>query len=190
MTEDNELTLALKSLGATMVSPAECRVTTEIMPTWRMLWNQRKRWQRGALENLSAYGLTRATMRYWGQQIGIAYGTLALNLAFLLLVITALSVDEWIWFPFWLVLGAVFWLERVATVWAGGWRARILAALVIPELLYDVFLQVVFLRCLVDIATNRTAQWVHVVPTGGQRSSPAHLDESQPQSRHQSQVSA
>ena len=54
LTEDNELTLALKSLGATMVSPIECMVTTEIMPTWRDLWTQRKRWQRGALENLSA----------------------------------------------------------------------------------------------------------------------------------------
>ena len=53
--------------GATMVSLIECMVTTEIMPTWRDLWTQRKRWQRGALENLSAYGITRATIRYWGQ---------------------------------------------------------------------------------------------------------------------------
>nr|MCH9815234.1 glycosyltransferase family 2 protein [Actinomycetes bacterium] len=72
LTEDNELTLALKSLGAPMVSPSECKVTTEIMPTWHNLWVQRKRWQRGALENLSAYGLTRGTFRYWGQQFGIA----------------------------------------------------------------------------------------------------------------------
>jgi len=56
LTEDNELTLALKSLGATMMSPAECYVVTEIMPTWRNLWKQRQRWQRGALENLGAYG--------------------------------------------------------------------------------------------------------------------------------------
>ena len=32
MTEDNELTLALKSLGARMVSPMQCRVITEVMP--------------------------------------------------------------------------------------------------------------------------------------------------------------
>ncbi|MFY9916882.1 MAG: glycosyltransferase family 2 protein, partial [Mycobacterium sp.] len=64
LTEDNELTLALKSLGATMTSPKECTVTTELMPTWKHLWIQRERWQRGALENLSAYGITRATIRY------------------------------------------------------------------------------------------------------------------------------
>ena len=162
MTEDNELTLALKSLGATMVSPSECRVTTEIMPDWRHLWTQRKRWQRGALENLAAYGLTRATMRYWGQQMGIAYGAVALNLAILLMIITALSVDEWIWFPFWTMVGIIFWLERIITAWGGGWKARGLAALLIPELLYDVFLQTVFFRCLIDIALDRSGTWGHV----------------------------
>ena len=35
LTEDNELTLALKTLGARMVSPRGCRVRTELMPTWR-----------------------------------------------------------------------------------------------------------------------------------------------------------
>jgi biofilm PGA synthesis N-glycosyltransferase PgaC len=162
LTEDNELTLALKSLGATMTSPSACTVTTEIMPTWRNLWVQRKRWQRGALENLSAYGITRATIRYWGQQVGIGYGTVALNSFLILLGITILSVDQWIWFPFWLIVGSVFVVERVLTVWRGGWRARILAILVFPELAYDVFLQVVFVKCLLDITLARRARWGHV----------------------------
>ena len=38
LTEDNELTLALKSLGAKMTSPPQCRVTTEIMTSWHDLW--------------------------------------------------------------------------------------------------------------------------------------------------------
>lgn len=162
LTEDNELTLALKSLGATMTSPPQCMVTTELMPTWRNLWVQRKRWQRGALENLSAYGITRATIRYWGQQIGIGYGTVALNLALLLMLITLLAVDTWIWFPFWVVIGGIFVLERVITVWRGGWRARLLAAALFPELAYDVFLQVVFVKCLIDIALAKRTTWGHV----------------------------
>jgi cellulose synthase/poly-beta-1,6-N-acetylglucosamine synthase-like glycosyltransferase len=162
MTEDNELTLALKSLGTTMTSPTQCRVTTEIMPDWSHLWVQRRRWQRGALENLSAYGITRATLRYWGQQVGIAYGALALNLAIVLMFITAVSVDEWIWFPFWTAVGLMFLAERVITVWAGGWRARILAVTLIPELCYDVFLQVVFMRSLLDIVLDRAGVWGHV----------------------------
>ena len=59
LTEDNELTIALKTLGARMISPRDCRVTTELMPTWRDLWHQRQRWQRGALENIGMYGCLR-----------------------------------------------------------------------------------------------------------------------------------
>ena len=100
LTEDNEMTLALKTLGARMVSPMQCRVTTELMPTWRALWRQRMRWQRGALENIGAYGLTRATLRYWLQQIAIGYGTIALNAYLLLMTITLLAADSFqlVWF--------------------------------------------------------------------------------------------
>jgi cellulose synthase/poly-beta-1,6-N-acetylglucosamine synthase-like glycosyltransferase len=162
LTEDNELTLALKSLGATMQSPQECTVVTELMPAWRNLWRQRQRWQRGALENLAAYGPTRATIRYWGQQLGIGYGTVALNLALGLMIITVLSVDRWIWFPFWMGVGSVFLAERVITAWRTGWRGRLLSALLLPELLYDVFLQIVFVTCLWNISLGRTARWGHV----------------------------
>jgi biofilm PGA synthesis N-glycosyltransferase PgaC len=162
LTEDNELTLALKSLGATMTSPSECTVTTEIMPTWRNLWVQRKRWQRGALENLSAYGITRGTIRYWGQQIGIGYGAVALNLFLLMFLITIVAIDRWIWFPFWIVIGLVFVVERVVTVWRGGWKARLLAMVILPELFYDVFLQVVFMKCLFDITLAKRTRWGHV----------------------------
>lgn len=159
LTEDNELTLALKSLGATMISPSQCRVTTELMPTWRDLRRQRERWQRGALENIATYGITRATARYWGQQLGIGYGVIALPLALLLLLLTALAVDTWIWFPFWLATGAVFITERVVTVWTGGWRARALAVALVPELLYDLFLQSVFVTSLINITLQRRQSW-------------------------------
>jgi len=162
LTEDNEITLAMKSLGCSMTSPPQCLVTTELMPQWRNLWIQRKRWQRGALENLSAYGLTRATLRYWGQQVGIGYGTVALNLAIVLMLITFLSVDQWVWFPFWAIVGAIFILERVLTVWRGGWRARLLALALFPELAYDIFLQIVFVKCLVDISLASRTTWGHV----------------------------
>jgi cellulose synthase/poly-beta-1,6-N-acetylglucosamine synthase-like glycosyltransferase len=163
LTEDNELTIALKSLGAMMMSPLECRVTTELMPSWRYLWRQRQRWQRGALENIGAYGLTRGSLRYWGQQIGIGYGAVALNAYLLLMAITILALDRWIWFPFWILVGTVFWVERVITAWPAGWRGRLVAAALFIEIAYDVFLQVVFVSCLVNITLSRTAAWGDVV---------------------------
>lgn len=165
LTEDNELTLALKSLGALMVSPDECTVVTEVMPTWRALWAQRLRWQRGALENLGAYGTTPKTFRYWAQQLGIGYGVIALWSYILLIALMLLSADGWVWFPFWMGLGVVFVLERVVTVWSGGWRARLLAATLIPELLFDAYLDLVYVKGVLDISLGRKATWKHVVHT-------------------------
>jgi len=162
LTEDNELTIALKSLGALMISPSQCTVVTELMPSWRALWNQRLRWQRGALENLAAYGLTSRTFRYWAQQLGIGYGVIALAGYFVLIVITILSVNSWVWFPFWMGLGLIFLVERVVTVWADGWKARLLAATLFPELFYAAFLDAVYLKGVTDILIGRQAGWKHV----------------------------
>jgi biofilm PGA synthesis N-glycosyltransferase PgaC len=166
LTEDNELTLALKSLGGLMISPAQCTVVTEVMPTWQALWAQRLRWQRGALENLGEYGTTPQTFRYWAQQLGIGYGVLALSSYLVLIVLMVLSLDSWVWFPFWVGLGLVFSLERVISVWKGGWPARILSATLFPELFYAMFLNVVYVKGVLDISLGSQARWKHVVTTG------------------------
>ena len=165
LTEDNELTIAIKSLGGLTISPFECTVVTELMPTWRMLWAQRLRWQRGALENLGAYGVTPQTMRYWAQQISIGYGVLALFSYFALILLMIFAMDTWVWFPFWLAIGVLFSIERTVTVWKGGWRARAVAVLVFPELVYDCFLNLAFLKGVFEIAFGRRATWKHVEHT-------------------------
>ncbi|MDN4610176.1 glycosyltransferase family 2 protein [Arthrobacter burdickii] len=162
LTEDNELTIALKSLGGLMVSPQECTVVTELMPSWRTLWNQRLRWQRGALENIGAYGVTAPTMRYWAQQLGIGYGVIALGAYLALITLTAVSLETWIWFPFWLGLGLLFTVERVLTVWKGGWKARLLAVTLFPELIFDMFLNLVYIKGIVDLSFGRQASWKHL----------------------------
>lgn len=163
LTEDNELTLAIKSLGGLMASPDGCRVVTELMPTWRNLWTQRLRWQRGALENLGAYGPAPTMLRYWAQQLGIGYSVIALSSFWLLVLVTALATDQWVWFPFWLGVGTVFIADRVISAWSGGWRARLLAALLVPELIYDMYLDVVYVKGIFDITFARNAEWGHVV---------------------------
>ena len=162
LTEDNELTLAIKSLGGLMASPNGCRVVTELMPTWRNLWTQRLRWQRGALENLGAYGPAPTMLRYWAQQLGIGYSVIALSSFWLLIIVTALATDQWVWFPFWLGVGSLFVVDRVVSAWSGGWKARLLAVLLIPELLYDMYLDVVYVKGIFDITFARNARWGHV----------------------------
>jgi len=162
MTEDNELTLALKTLGARLTSPQQCRVTTEVMTSWHDLWRQRLRWHRGALENIGAYGLTRATAMYWVQQAGLAYGVLALNSYLLLLGITLLAADTIRWSPFWTIIGTVFIVERLVTVWAAGWRGRALAAPIFIELGYALYLQACFVTSIAQMVSGRKAGWNYV----------------------------
>ena len=145
-----------------MASPNGCRVVTELMPTWRNLWTQRLRWQRGALENLGAYGPAPTMLRYWAQQLGIGYSVIALSSFWLLIVVTALAADHWVWFPFWLGVGSLFVVDRVVSAWSGGWKARLLSVLLIPELLYDMYLDVVYLKGIFDITFARNASWGHV----------------------------
>ena len=145
-----------------MTSPPQCRVTTEVMTGWHDLWRQRLRWHRGALENIGAYGLTRATAMYWGQQLALSYGVVALWSYVLLLVITLLAADSIHWSPFWVTIGEVFLVERLVTVWAVGWRGRALAAPIFVELAYAFFLQACFVTSIVQIATGRKAGWNYV----------------------------
>jgi cellulose synthase/poly-beta-1,6-N-acetylglucosamine synthase-like glycosyltransferase len=159
LTEDNELTLALKTLGARLKSPRWCQVRTELMPTWRDLWRQRQRWQRGALENIGMYGVSSATARYWLQQLGLGYGVLAITAALCLSVLSFLAAGLFTIVLFWLVIGALFAVERTATVWKGGWRARLVAAPLLIELGYSIFLQAVYVKSLLDIITGRSKSW-------------------------------
>ena len=173
LTEDNELTLALKTLGALMTSPSDCMVETELMPNLSSLWRQRLRWERGAMENIATYGITSTTARYWSQQLGLAYSVFALWTYFLMIFLQLVSTDTWIWYPFWLVMGAVFIAEKVWTVRNAGWKAKLLASTLFIELLYDTFLGIIFVKGTLDMAFRKEAHWGDV-PKQGKKASGKH----------------
>jgi biofilm PGA synthesis N-glycosyltransferase PgaC len=159
LTEDGEITLALKTLGYECVSPEECAVTTEIMPTITTLWRQRTRWQRGALEDLRTYGFTRVTTPYILRQ-----GLMGLSvLAFLLWWISAPGIIadygihlSWLWTS----ISVLFVTERVVTVRRAGWKAMMLAFLMLPELIYDLFQHAVWVTSVAGMAVRaKTAEW-------------------------------
>jgi biofilm PGA synthesis N-glycosyltransferase PgaC len=160
LTEDDELTKAVKTLGYRTMSPAACTVTTEVMATLPALWSQRLRWQRGALENLREYGWTKTTAPYFGKQAMMGGGALAFGLYLVFLVLELTVLGGVGISPFWTALGGVFVVEKVVSVWRAGWKARLIAALLIPELAYDVFQHCVFFRALADLAVRREERWV------------------------------
>ncbi len=160
LTEDNELTLAVKTLGYACVSPPGCHVNTEVMPTWTALWRQRYRWMRGAIENLTAYGFTKVTRRYWVQQASLLFGAIALSLywLYLALVIILGQLGPSIW----LVLMIVFIVERVYTVRKAGWRGMSIAALIYPEIAYDMVILATFCSAAFGAVFHRKQDWHHV----------------------------
>ncbi|NGN94010.1 glycosyltransferase [Nocardioides sp. KC13] len=161
LTEDNEITLAIKTLGYDCVSPQDCTVVTEVMPTWGDLWQQRLRWQRGALENLRTYRLTRVTAPYVVQQAGMAVGVVAMWL-YVAFTVHLIANGELGLNPWWTLLGLVFIAERVVTVWRRGSGARLLAGVLVVEWAYDLFLQGVLVRAALDFTFRRRAEWHHV----------------------------
>ena len=64
----------------------------------------------------------------------------------------------------------IFVVERVVTVWAAGWRGRLLALPLVIEIGYDLVLQAVYIKSIFDIATGREAGW-NYVPRQAARSS-------------------
>lgn len=159
LTEDNEITMALKHLGYRCVSPRECVVRTEVMTTWRALFKQRLRWQRGALENLGAYGITPVSLPYALRQAAMHLGMVMLPLYLLTLTLTIALRGSVQARPLWLAVTALFMVERVVSVRRAGWRAMALAAPLLVEMAYDLFQQAVYLRALHDVVRRRPAQW-------------------------------
>ncbi|WP_433397384.1 glycosyltransferase [Streptomyces sp. CA-146814] len=158
LTEDDEITKAVRTIGYRTVSPAGCRVVTEVMTTVPKLWHQRMRWQRGALENLRDYGLTRVTAPYIVRQAAMGASVLALGL-YLVFTVWMLARGRPEFKPFWLAVGLVFVAEKVVTAHGAGWKSQLLAGTLAVELAYDMFQHAVYLRSLWDMARRREERW-------------------------------
>ncbi|MFP3987120.1 glycosyltransferase family 2 protein [Streptomyces sp. E11-3] len=158
LTEDDEMTKAVRTLGYRTVSPPGCGVVTEVMSTVPRLWHQRLRWQRGALENLRDYGWTRVTAPYIVRQTFMGLSVVALSL-YLVFTVWMLTKGRPRFSPFWLAVGLVFVVEKVVTARGAGWRGQLLAGTLGVELLYDMFQHAVYVRSLWDMACRREERW-------------------------------
>ncbi|MEV7817575.1 glycosyltransferase family 2 protein [Streptomyces flaveolus] len=158
LTEDDEITKAVRTIGYRTVSPAGCRVVTEVMTSVSKLWHQRMRWQRGALENLRDYGWTKVTAPYFARQILMGLSVLALAL-YLLFTGWMLARGRPEFSPFWAAIGLVFVAEKVVTARGAGRGPQLLAGTLVVELVYDLFQHAVYVRSLWDMARRHEERW-------------------------------
>jgi biofilm PGA synthesis N-glycosyltransferase PgaC len=152
----------MKTIGYRCWCAAGSETLTEVMPTWRDLFRQRLRWQRGALGDLRNYGMNRITLSYWLKQCAIYLAFVASIACWLIMGISwrhHVGIDV----PWTVGILGVTFVERVLTARRAGPLGMLLAALLVPELAYDLFRLTYFARALFDALLNRDVQWNHVV---------------------------
>jgi cellulose synthase/poly-beta-1,6-N-acetylglucosamine synthase-like glycosyltransferase len=159
ITEDYELTLALKTLGFETLSPPECDAVTDVMPTIPALWRQRIRWQRGAFTDLHTYGLTRVTAWYYAAQASWCFGMLTVLLIVLQISLVISLTGHFSPAPIWLGTLPLFIAHRVLSVRRAGAKGMLLAAAIIPETAYDFFRYSIYVTCAWKAMTGKETAW-------------------------------
>ncbi|MGL5858112.1 MAG: glycosyltransferase [Angustibacter sp.] len=179
LAEDDEITWALRHLGWRLTSAQECRVWTELKPTMADLHRQRLPWYRGVVDTLFRYGLTRVTLPYWGQRAlaGVSVGILAM---IGLVSIMAAFTDTVTLSPWWQLVGLGLLLARLVVSWQTRSRGGLVVrALLLPEFVYDLVLQVTFVQAVVQSIRATWATRRHITPVR-QIPSPSALPPSAP----------
>lgn len=161
ITEDFTMTLDLKEVGTKMVSPLSCSCLTEMMPSWKLLFLQRRRWYLGALQQIVQREWTQVMRPYLFQQLLLLISVFSFMLMILFSIYLAFTGDM-IFDLFWAMIGIIFMAERITTVWTKGWHARLFAALMIPELIYSFILQISYLDALRQLLMGSKGSWNHV----------------------------
>lgn len=158
-TEDIELTFAVKKLGYRPLAPKDAIAYTDAMPTVGALSDQRERWQRGMLDSLKIYGVSRLTIGSWATQAVIYLGSVLTPAYLIFLLAVGLNGDAIPFDPKWLWLNLVFVAERFFTVKSH----RFMAALLIPEWVYEQVRSVIYWKALIKTITGARLTWINAV---------------------------
>jgi cellulose synthase/poly-beta-1,6-N-acetylglucosamine synthase-like glycosyltransferase len=161
LTEDFEITLAMKAIGYSPLSPKTCISHTDVMPTVSMLWSQRLRWQRGTLETLRLYGFTRLTYRMYLTQIYTYAMSLATPLMILLWMISLFVLHTGLVFS-WLILMLLplSAIEQfIATFRLRDWKASLTATTIIIMWMYDNMKVIIYWHALLKLLKRTEFEW-------------------------------
>ncbi len=146
LTEDYELSLALRVNGYETMAPRGCAASTDLMPTVSSLWAQRLRWYRGAFEALREHGFAHGIRSDIGWMAFSLWAAASRWLFLVALTVTAITVGHMAFSPWLLLLFAFASLIRIVQVRALGWKYMVLAGLMVEELYYACFLEAVLWR--------------------------------------------
>lgn len=161
ITEDFAMTIDLKEVGTRMISPVSVNCKTETMPSVKLLFLQRRRWYLGAMQQVFSRKLTKVTLFYLFQQIMLCVSVISFGLV--LFADTYLLVENQMKMNlFWLFILLLFVFERVYTVWSLGWKARVIALFLLPELIYTYILQISYVAAILQFLSRSKGTWNHI----------------------------
>lgn len=164
ITEDYELTICLRTLGYHLVAPPGCDPLTDVMTTVKDLWHQRIRWYRGSMDDLKRFGWTRTTTPYIGRISFWGLSSLSL-IAYPVYMMYALAkYGHLTWSPLFVYMTCTFLsvmiLDRCTGCRKQGPLSILFAALLFPELTYELFQSVVFWASLYKHLRKHKAEWI------------------------------
>jgi cellulose synthase/poly-beta-1,6-N-acetylglucosamine synthase-like glycosyltransferase len=146
LTEDYELSLALRVHGYKTMAPRNCFAHTDLMPTARMLWAQRLRWYRGAFESLRHYGFRKNIRSDIGWLTFSLWAAASRWLFLIALAVVLYQAGHMTFSPLLLPLFAFSSFIRMVQVKELGWKYVLLAGVMVEELYYAFFLEAVLWR--------------------------------------------
>ncbi len=144
-TEDAQLGLELQEMGWTTVMSATARAQVGAMPTVRALSGQRAKWNAGLIALMTSMPLSKRTLPFWLQHIGLGLNVF-MRLAFVALLAASVSTHQFVWSWWWITptalaalyqlkmahlsphrrgadyLFAALWLPGEAWLWFSGWN--------------------------------------------------------------------
>ncbi len=161
LTEDFEITLALRTIGYRPLSTKQCISHTDVMPTVSMLWSQRLRWQRGTLETLRLYGLGKFTWRLYLTQIYTYAMSLATPLMITLWLISLFALHTGLQFSWWiLLLLPLSAIEQfIATLRLREWKASLTATTILTLWMYDNLKAIIYWHALFKLLRRTEFEW-------------------------------
>ncbi|GAB1645882.1 hypothetical protein KRMM14A1259_63050 [Krasilnikovia sp. MM14-A1259] len=158
LVEDYETTLALKEAGWKVTANQLCVAYTDLMPTLRQLLQQRERWTRGTVDALRRRGWTKFTwhaivttvLGIVGAAYLLGWGSSQLAAAFA----HGFAQQPIFWFllAFWIIYPAL----RVRNL---GWKAMLVEALLVPELVYTIVRTYWLVSSILKSYFTRVSAW-------------------------------
>jgi cellulose synthase/poly-beta-1,6-N-acetylglucosamine synthase-like glycosyltransferase len=163
ISEDMELTIAVKLLGFRTIASKKCRCVTDMMKTPQTLWTQRIRWVQGGMVELKRYGRNKVTApmirRQWASVANVLFTAAWVSYSAALTYQVGWQRFNLTDQPFWLGVILFFSAERAFTARKAGWRGALVGAMLLPEMFYDMFRQTVFVTSLVRHLRGVEIEW-------------------------------